>query len=73
MKLPSHIRTADVFNVKHLIPMTNSCSDDDSNSRENSFQAREEHADSVALAYMEHRDRFGLRPTLFKLSRKTLF
>ena len=72
MKLPSHIRTADVFNVKHLIPMTDSCSDDDSNSRANSFQAREEHADSIALAYMEHQDRFGFEPTLSKLGRKTL-
>ncbi|PKI45516.1 hypothetical protein CRG98_034034 [Punica granatum] len=33
LKLPSHIRTADVFNVKHLIPYT-SDSSDDNNSRQ---------------------------------------
>ena len=35
LKLPSHIRTADVFNVKHLIPYTGDNSDDD-NLRANS-------------------------------------
>lgn len=29
LKLPSHIRTADVFNVKHLIPYTGENLDDD--------------------------------------------
>ena len=29
LRLPSHIRTADVFNVKHLIPFTGDSSDDD--------------------------------------------
>ena len=28
LKLPSHIRTADVFNVKHLVPYTGDSSDD---------------------------------------------
>ena len=28
LKLPSHIRTADVFNVKHLFPFTKYSSDD---------------------------------------------
>ncbi|PKI37966.1 hypothetical protein CRG98_041639 [Punica granatum] len=36
LKLPSHIRTADVFNVKHLIPYTGDSSDED-NSRANSL------------------------------------
>ncbi|PKI54057.1 hypothetical protein CRG98_025551, partial [Punica granatum] len=35
LKLPSHIRTVDVFNVKHLIPYTSNSSDD-YNSRANS-------------------------------------
>ena len=37
LRLPSHIRTADVFNVKHLIPFTGDSSDDDvvPNSRSN--------------------------------------
>ena len=39
VKLPSHIRTADVFNVKHLIPVIDSSSDKDSNSRTNSFSS----------------------------------
>ena len=34
LKLPSHLRTADVFNVKHLIPF-NDDSSDDVDSREN--------------------------------------
>ncbi|PKI67380.1 hypothetical protein CRG98_012224 [Punica granatum] len=29
LKLPSHIRTTDVFNVKHRIPYTGDSSDDD--------------------------------------------
>ena len=37
LRLPSHIRTADVFNVKHLIPFTGDSSNDDAvpNSRSN--------------------------------------
>ncbi|KAF7135555.1 hypothetical protein RHSIM_Rhsim08G0252200 [Rhododendron simsii] len=36
LKLPSHIRTADVFNVKHLIPFKgDSLSDEEANSRAN--------------------------------------
>ena len=40
LKLPSHIRTADVLNVKHLVPFIGDSSDD-SNSRPNSFHPRE--------------------------------
>ena len=72
MKLQSHVRTADVFNVKHLIPVTNTSSDEDSMSRMNSFQAGEEDADSITLASMKYRDIFGSGPTSFKLGRKTL-
>ncbi|KAJ8640312.1 hypothetical protein MRB53_017006 [Persea americana] len=41
LKLPSHFKTSDVFNVKHLIPYVGDFSDDDfANSRANSFQPR---------------------------------
>ncbi|PKI67383.1 hypothetical protein CRG98_012227 [Punica granatum] len=43
LKLPSHIRTADVFNVKHLIPHTGDSSDDD-DSRTNSLHPGENDA-----------------------------
>ena len=39
VKLLSHIRTTDVFNVKHLIPVGDSNTNKDSNSRTNSFPA----------------------------------
>jgi hypothetical protein len=34
LKLPSHIKTSNVFNVKHLVPYTGDSSDDDANSCE---------------------------------------
>ena len=40
LKLHSHIRTADIFNVKHLVPFTGDSSDD-SYSRPNSVHPRE--------------------------------
>ncbi|KAJ8615537.1 hypothetical protein MRB53_034909 [Persea americana] len=41
LKLPSHFKTSDLFNVKHLIPYVGDFSDDDfANSRANSFQPR---------------------------------
>ena len=40
LKLPSHIRTADVFHAKHLIPFTGDSSDE-SDSRPNSVHPRE--------------------------------
>ena len=40
LKLPTHIRTADVFNAKHLVLFTGD-SLDDSNSRPNSIHPRE--------------------------------
>ncbi|PKI67381.1 hypothetical protein CRG98_012225 [Punica granatum] len=43
LNLPSHIRTADVFNVKHLIPYTGDSSNDD-DSRTNSLHPRENDA-----------------------------
>ena len=46
LKLPSHIRTADAFNVRHPIPYTGDNSDDN-NSRVNSIQPGED--DEVEL------------------------
>ena len=40
LKLPSHIRTANVFNVKHLVPFTGDSSDD-SDLMPNSIHPRE--------------------------------
>ena len=57
LKLPSHIRTADVFNVKHLIPYAGDSSDDD-NSRANSVQPGENDVDEVACAFMEKFEKF---------------
>ena len=53
LKLPSHIRTADVFNVKHLIPYTGDSSDDD-DSRTNSLHPGEnDAAEDLASRYLE--------------------
>ncbi|KAI9160805.1 hypothetical protein LWI28_011696 [Acer negundo] len=62
LKLPSHIRTHDVFNVKHLIPFLGDSSDDDAigNSRMNFLQPGENDAavmEHMALEYMEGWDR----------------
>ncbi|KAI9160080.1 hypothetical protein LWI28_003709 [Acer negundo] len=56
LKLPSHIRTHNVFNVKHLIPFHGDSSDDDTaiNSRTNFLQPGENDAvDQLALDYLE--------------------
>ena len=57
LKLPSHVRTADVFNVKHLIPFTDDSSDD-ANSRANPVQPGEYDVDEIAIRFMEHFDNF---------------
>jgi len=51
LKLPSHIRTTDVFNVKHLVPFHGGSSSKDadfSNSWPNSSQHGEDDVDRVA-------------------------
>ena len=61
LKLPSHIRPHDVFNIKHLIPFYGDSSDDDAvgNSRTNFLQpgendaAARDYVDFVALDYLE--------------------
>ena len=55
LKLPSHIRTTDVFNVKHLIPFHGDSFDDDStgNSRLNFSCPGESDADQIALQFLD--------------------
>ncbi|PKI58864.1 hypothetical protein CRG98_020763 [Punica granatum] len=53
LKLPNHIRTADVFNVKHLIPYTGDSLDED-DSRTNSLYPWENDAiEEAASRYLE--------------------
>ncbi|KAF8394833.1 hypothetical protein HHK36_018769 [Tetracentron sinense] len=58
LKLPSHIRTSDVFNVKHLIPYHGDSFDEDTtNSGSNSFHPGENDAlQQVANSYMTKLD-----------------
>ncbi|KAL5769730.1 hypothetical protein ACOSP7_013884 [Xanthoceras sorbifolium] len=58
LKLPTHIRTHDVFNIKHLIPFRGDSSDDEAvgNSRSNFLQPGENDVaaiDDLALEFME--------------------
>ncbi|KAH7573472.1 hypothetical protein JRO89_XS03G0155100 [Xanthoceras sorbifolium] len=59
LKLPSHIRTLDVFNVKHLVPYKGDNSDEDldvANSRVNFLHHGwndGDHVNSIALDFME--------------------
>jgi hypothetical protein len=52
LKLPSHIKTSDVFNIKHLVPFTRHSSDKDVNSRANSIQPGEDDVDHNAWDYI---------------------
>jgi hypothetical protein len=45
LKLPSHIKTFDVVNIKHLVPFIDDSSDEDTNSRTNSLQPGEDGVD----------------------------
>jgi hypothetical protein len=45
LKLPSHIKTLDVFNVKQLVSFTGDSSEEDANSRANFVQPREDDVD----------------------------
>ncbi|KAL5861937.1 hypothetical protein ACOSQ4_003233 [Xanthoceras sorbifolium] len=62
LKLPTHIRTHDMFNIKHLIPFHGDSSNDETvgNSRSNFLQPGENDAaaiDDMALEFMEGWDR----------------
>jgi hypothetical protein len=45
LKLPSHIKTFDVFNIKHLVPFIDDSLDEDANSRTNSLQPGKDDVD----------------------------
>ncbi|CAA0823155.1 Phototropin-1, partial [Striga hermonthica] len=54
LRLPSHIRTSDVFNVKHLVPFAGDNSEEDetgSDSRPNPSQPGEDDGDETAIAF----------------------
>jgi hypothetical protein len=53
LKLPSHIKTSDVFNVKHLVPFIEDSSKEDANSRMNSLQPGEDDVDQIASEFMK--------------------
>ncbi|PKI69548.1 hypothetical protein CRG98_010076 [Punica granatum] len=57
LKLPIHIRTTDVFNVKHLIPYTGDISDED-NSRANSLHPGENDVVEEAASRYLKKNRF---------------
>ncbi|GJR55868.1 putative nucleotidyltransferase, ribonuclease H [Tanacetum coccineum] len=73
LKLPSHIRCSDVFNVKHLLPYHGDSFDDDLvvNSRANFFYLGENDAglsiEERAILFLEAQDRVKKGP-LFKRS-----
>lgn len=53
LKLPSHIKTSDIFNVRHLIPYQGDSSEDDLDLRSSSFSLGETEADHVAENYFQ--------------------
>jgi hypothetical protein len=57
LKLPSHIKTANIFNVKHLVPFFDDSSAEDANSRVNSLQHGEDDVDRNAWEYMRKNGR----------------
>ena len=59
LKLPSHIKTSDAFNVKHLVPFIDDSSEEDVNSTMNSLQPREDNVDRDAWEYMRKKRRDG--------------
>jgi hypothetical protein len=67
LKLPSHIKTSDVFNIKHLVPFTGDSSDDDVNSRANSVQPGEDDVDHNAWDYMRRTRKDGSVKTPLKM------
>ena len=60
LRLPSHIRTADVFNVKHLIPYSGDSSGEDTDCTSRStflHPGGDDAAATQALEYLESKDR----------------
>ena len=52
LKISSHIKMSDVFNVKHLVPFIEDSSNEDPNSRTNSLQLGEDNVDQIASKFM---------------------
>jgi hypothetical protein len=59
LKLPSHIKTSDVFNVKHLVPVIDDSSKEDVNLRANSLQPGGDDVDHNAWDYMRRTQKDG--------------
>jgi hypothetical protein len=57
LKLPSHIKIADVFNIKHLVPFFDDSSEKDANSRANSLRPGEDDVDCDAREYIRKNGR----------------
>jgi hypothetical protein len=53
LKLPSHIKTSDVFNVKHLVPFMEDSSEEDANLRTNSLQPGEDDVNQIDSEFMK--------------------
>jgi hypothetical protein len=53
LKLPSHIKTSNVFNVKHLVPFIEDSSEEDANSRTNSLRPGEDDVDQMASEFIK--------------------
>jgi hypothetical protein len=58
LKLPSHIKTSDVFNIKHVVPFTGDSSDGDVNLRVNFVQPGDS-SDHNAWDYMRKTQKDG--------------
>jgi hypothetical protein len=59
LKLPSHIKTSNVFNVKHLVLFIDDSLEEDANSRANSLQLGEDDVDQDACEYMKKKRKDG--------------
>ena len=57
LKLPSHIKTSDVFNIKHRVPFIDDSLDEDTNSRANSLKLGEDDVARDAWEYMRKKRR----------------
>ena len=57
LKLPSHIKTSNVFNIKHFVLFIDDSLADDANLRENSLQPGEDDVDRDAWEYMKKKGR----------------
>jgi hypothetical protein len=53
LKLPSHIKTSNVFNVKHLVPFIEDSLEEDANSRTNFLQLGEDDVDQIASEFIK--------------------